>query len=260
MDDSAPQFDTAILRKAGLTDSQAKGYLALVEHGELSPAELATNTGESRTNGYMIADKLVELGLATKKDKPRLLYEANHPSALETLAEKRRRVVMRNEQEVKQGISPLIELFYAHTEQPGTYTLQGVDGIKTVLRDILATKDSVYLVRTRADSSTGIPYEYFVDYRQKRADLGIHTYALTPKTPRAVESAKDDEAQLFHRTWFNSESYTAPVEIDVYGNKVALISYGGTQMATVIQSPLIAEAMRQLIIFMQQLLDNQADS
>ena len=259
MEDTSPQFDTTILRKAGLTESQAKGYLALIGHGTLSPVELAETTGESRTNGYMICEKLASLGLATKKEGKKALFVPAHPSALEALAEKRRKILVRNEQEVKQGLSPLIDLFYTHTEQPGTRVLQGSDGIKTILQEILEAKHDVYFIRTRADISTDIPYEYFAKYREKRAELGIHTYALTPKTPRAVESSEHDEELLFHRTWFEPEAYTAPVEIDVYGDKVALISYGETQMATIIQSPPVAEAMRQLILLMRQLLVNRDD-
>ena len=52
------KFDTNILQKAGLTESQAKGYLALIKNGALSPVELAKKTDESRTNGYMICEKL----------------------------------------------------------------------------------------------------------------------------------------------------------------------------------------------------------
>ena len=51
-----------IIRKAGLTESQAKGYLALIEHGMLTPTELADHTSESRTNAYMICEKLEKLG------------------------------------------------------------------------------------------------------------------------------------------------------------------------------------------------------
>ena len=58
---------TAALLKLGLTASQANGYLALVEHGSLSPVELAAHTSESRTNGYQICDKLEALGLRARK-------------------------------------------------------------------------------------------------------------------------------------------------------------------------------------------------
>lgn len=258
MDTSPPLFDTSILRKAGLTESQAKGYLALIENGALTPVELAEKTGESRTNGYAIADKLVDLGLATKKDGTRAVYTANHPSALEALAEKRRKVVIRSEQEVKQGISPLIDLFYAHTEQPGTRVIQGIDGIKSVYEDTLRCHNKeIYLLRTTADE-VDLGLNYLDDYRMRRASAGIHTYALTPdvEIARRHRDSGEDESMLFHRTMLPTEAYTAPVEIDVYDDKVALIAYGETQMATVITSPLIAEAMRQLFIMLQH---NPAD-
>lgn len=255
-------MDTSLLRKAGLTESQAKGYLALVEYGSLTPTELAKKTGESRTNGYAIADKLVSYGLAAKKDNDkRAEYIATHPSALETLAEKRRKVLVRNEQEVKQGLSPLIDMFYRFRDEPGARTLQGIEGIKEVYEDTLREKDNIYLLRTTADISD--LSEMFLDnYREDRAKAGIHTYALTPNTDIARKHAMsgEDEKLLFHRTFVPQDSYTAPVEIDVYGNKVAFISFGETQMATIIQSPAIAEAMRQLIKLVSTGLQEHSDT
>ncbi len=241
----------AILHKAGLTDSQARGYMALVESGALTPVDLADKTGESRTNGYMICEKLEKLGLATKKEstdqRKKLLYAPTHPSALEALAEKRRKVVIRNEQEVKQGILPLIDLFYVSNELPGTRTLQGIDGIKEVYDDTLRAHKDIYLIRSSADVAD-LGRDYLDNYRRKRAQSGINTYALTPMTELALQHLKsgEDEAMLFHRTFLPEGFYTAPVEIDIYGNKVALIAFGETQMATIVDSHPIAEAFRQL--------------
>lgn len=241
-------FDTTILRKAGLTESQAKGYLALIEHGKLTPAELADKTGESRTNGYMICEKLESLGLASKKSGNKAHYSPNHPSALETLAERRRKVLVRNELEVKQSLSPLIDMFYSFREEPSTRVLQGLDGIKTVYDDTLRVNDkAIYFLRSVADGPT-LGDEYFKTYRQRRTDAGIDTYALTPMTTVSHQHviSGDDVKMRVHRTPLPAAAYTAPVEIDVYGNKVALINFGETQMATIITSPPIAEAMRQL--------------
>lgn len=259
MDDKTPTLtnesspDTAILRKAGLTESQAKGYLALIEYGELSPAELAEKTNENRTNGYMICDKLEKLGLATKKEsagqRKKTLYTPNHPSALETLAEKRRKAIQRAETEVKQGIDPLIDMFYAATEMPGARTLQGIDGIKEVYADTLKSTDkTIHLLRTTADGPT-LGHDYYNDYRKKRAVAGISTYALTPMTEISYQHVKsgEDEKLLYFRTPIPLDSYTAPVEIDVYGNRVAFIAFGDTQMATIIDSRPIADAMRQIL-------------
>lgn len=239
-------MDIEILRKAGLTESQAKAYIALIENGPLSPGELARETGESRTNSYALTDKLVSLNLAQKLDTKKAAYKPTHPSNIALLAERRRKAVVRNEQAVQNNLDSLIQFFYQHSEAPGARTLEGIEAIKHVYEDTLATKQDIYLLRTTADiPSLG---EGFLDtYRQKRAALAITTHALTPQSPEGRKNMSDDEKFLFHRTWLPKNSYSAPVEIDVYGNKVALIAFGGTQMATIIDSPLIAEAMRQIL-------------
>lgn len=262
MDDQTTAETTStidIIRKAGLTESQARGYLALIEHGALTPAELSDRTGETRTNAYMICEKLEKLGLAAKKDVKKATYTPNHPSTLETLAEKRRKALVRNEQEVKNNLSSLIDLFYATNELPGARTLQGIDGIKEVYRDTLREKHDIYLLRTTADTPN-LGMEYLDSYRHARTESGITTYALTPRTEIGMQHQQsgEDEKMLFHRTFLPDNSYTAPVEIDVYGNKVALIAYGETQMATILTSPPIAEAMRQVLYLLTSKLQEES--
>ena len=254
-------MDTTLLRKAGLTESQAKGYLALIEHGDLTPVELAEKTGESRTNGYAICEKLEKLGLATKKDGPKAAYTPAHPAALEVLAEKRRKVLMRNEQEVKGGLSPLIDMYYRFRETPGARTLQGTDGIREVFADVIRTGADVYFIRTPADIQT-LPDEFFWQHQKDRTAAGITTFALTPLSDHAkqgVLSGRDQE-NAFHRTFYPPEAYTEPVEIQIYGDKLAFIAYGETQMATIVHSPPIAAAMRQMLILLATGLQEYSDT
>ena len=46
------------------------------------------------------------------------------------------------------------------------------------------------------------------------------------------------------------EDYDAPAEIWAYGDKVAFCTYGETQISTIITSPAIAEAVRQILKIM----------
>lgn len=242
-------MDKEILKKAGLTDSQAKGYIALVQESELSPAELALKINESRTNTYAIIDKLINYGLISKKEdiKYGAKYKANHPSALETLAENRRKILVRNEQTVKDSLGEFIDYFYKFSEEPGARILQGIEGIKTIYEDTLKDKEDIYLIRTRADVQL-LGEDFYIDYRKKRAAAGIITYSITPLSPEGKAHVKEgfDKQNLYSRTFIPDDIYTAPVEIDIYGNKVAFISFGNTQMATLIESPAISMAMRQL--------------
>jgi sugar-specific transcriptional regulator TrmB len=241
-------MDTTILRKAGLTESQAKGYLALIEHGSLTPAELAAETGETRTNAYAICDKLVQLGLATKREGKKTVYVASHPSALEALAEKRRRIIISSERAIKDNISLLIDMFYAATEVPSARTLPGLDGIKQLHADTLSATSDIYFLRTPADD-VDMGVDYFDTYRSARAAKGITTHTISPALTDSIARyvSGSDTAYKVLRTFIPPGAYTAPVEINVYDNKATFIAYGETQMATIIDSPPIAQAIRQIL-------------
>ena len=247
--------DLDILKKAGLSEAQAVVYNCLLQNGALTPTELADYTKQSRENCYAVAKRLVELGIIEETEDKKKKYRVLNPSALETLVEKRRKVMVKNEKFVKENLSSLLDIFYANNEMPGARTLEGLEGIKEAHNDVLRTRKDVYLLRTRADIVLGDDKEtepYLRYYRDQLPILGINTYALTPVSKEGIQNAKTgrDKAVLFHRTWMPEEDYTSPMEIMVYGDKVALIAFGETQMATIVTSPIIAEAMRQILKIM----------
>lgn len=244
-----------ILKKAGLSEAQAKVYNCLLANGTLTPVEIGEKTGQSRENSYMVAKRLVELGLIEQTEDKKTKYRVLNPSALEVLAEKRRKIMAKNEKYVKDNLSSLLDIFYANNEMPGARTLEGIEGIKEVYRDNLRVKKDLYFLRTQADIVLGDDDDmdsFIRQYRDQRSLLGIHTYALTPmvKVEKRIARSGRDETLKFHRVWMPDDDYTAPVEIQAYGDKVALIAFGETQMATVITSPVIAESIRQILKIM----------
>lgn len=245
-----------ILKKAGLSEAQIAVYACLLENGTMSPTELAKITGQSRENCYAITKKLVSLNLIEQTNSRKASFRALNPSNLEVLAEKRRRIVAKNEKYVKDNISSLLDIFYANNEMPGARTLEGIEGVKEVFRDNLRVKKDIYFIRTTADKVlSGEKADHFLhNYRDQLPLLGIHTYALTPVNREAIKKVKTgrDEAINFHRTWMPEDDYTAPVEIQAYGDKIAMIAFGETEMATIITSPVIAEAIRQILKLMMK--------
>ena len=242
-----------ILKKAGLSDPQAEVYNCLLTNGAMTPTELGKNTNQSRENCYAIIKKLVDLELVEQTKDKKTTYRVLNPTNLEVLAERRRKVAAKNEKMIKENISALIDIFYANNELPGSRTLEGIEGLKDVYNDVIATKKDVYIMRNTADRTFWHSKEEYHDFlarhREQRAISGIHTYSLTPVNPHSIKNSKSgkDEASNYHRTWISPSDYTAPVEIQVYGDKVALISFGETIMSTIITSPAIAEAMRQIL-------------
>jgi sugar-specific transcriptional regulator TrmB len=224
---------------------QALVYLNLIEKGELTPPEVAQITGESRPNSYMILRRLEELELIERgKNSKKISYQALNPIALERLAENKRLETTKIEQQIKQSMPQMLSYFYSFTEKPGIRLLQGLDGLKEIYDDTLRTKSTIYFIRTPQEVKV-LGEDFFQQYRKRRAELGITTYALTGGPPTLRRSINDDINKVI-RTWINPEDYTAAVEINVYGDKVAYLVYGDEIMGVIIQSAHIAESMRQI--------------
>lgn len=246
-----------LLQEIGLNPTQAQTYLVLVESGSLTASAIADKIGQQRTTVYMALQSLERLGLAELTPGTKVkAYQATNPIALEKLSEERRRAVLETEHKIKQNLPAMLSYYYSFTERPGVRMVEGVEGLKEIYRDTLRAKQDIYLLRTTADVPS-LSLEYLDKYREKRAKLGINTYALTPDTPIAHQNQTSgaDQTMLFHRTMLPAHAYTAPVEVDVYGNKTAFMMFGEDIMGVIVDSPALAEAMRQVFGLLRQQLD-----
>lgn len=235
-----------LLQEIGLSRSQAITYLRLIEKGELTPPDVAKLTGESRSNSYMILQRLEELGLVEKVENlKKTTYQPLNPVALEQLAEERRKKTTQIEGQIKQAMPSMLSYYFSFTEKPGIRLLQGEAGLKEIYTDTLRTKQDIYFLRTPTEVQI-LGDEFFLRYKERRSKLGIKTFAYTKKTPFAQKLSKDDAKNNMVRTWISEDDYTAPVEINVYGDKVAFLAFGGDVMGVIIQNPHIAESMRQV--------------
>lgn len=245
-------MNVQLLIQLGLNKTQAKAYLTLVQFGSLTPPELAKKTGETRTNAYTVLDRLVELGLAKKHDiAKKLQYRPENPIALEKLAQQGRDEALERERLVKGSMATLLNYFYTYSEQPGVRFYQGKDGIEAIYKDQLRTKQPLYIVRSWKDRDffgKGV----FNVWRKRPAAHGIPTIMLSPDVEDANNDPELDKKLLWSRTWMRKEDYTAPVEWDIYGDKVSIISFGEEAIGMIIESPQIAEAMRQMFKLMDR--------
>jgi sugar-specific transcriptional regulator TrmB len=241
-----------LLEDIGLSKSQAKVYLRLIEKGELTPPEVAKLTGETRSNAYMILQKLEGLGLIEKIEQTKkVAYQPLNPVALEKLVEDRRKESVMTENKIKQAMPQMLSYFYTFTEKPGIRLLQGEEGLKEIYTDTLRSKEDIYFLRTPSEVKV-LGDDFFMRYKKKRADLGIKTYAFTKPTAFSRLLAADDKKNNMIRTWIDEDEYDAPVEINVYGDKVAFLAFGEEVMGVIIQNKPIADSMRQLLTMLRK--------
>lgn len=235
------------LSAAGLNETESKCYIALLEKPAWKPSELAIHIQESRTNCYKVLDKLVEYGLAKKFDKAKKLhYSAASPARLSELAREQRKAFEKSEQQLALSAEYLFAKYIKVNEQPGVQFFQGKKELKQIYLDQINCGETIYIIRP--DYNMDIyDFDFMSDIRHLARKAGIQRFAITPDREKAPQNYKvSDPYMLLTRTWMPHDSYTAPVEWNVYGNKLAIMSFGNEAMGMIIESPQIAEAFRQL--------------
>jgi sugar-specific transcriptional regulator TrmB len=235
------------LSAAGLNETEAKCYTALLELKDATPAGLAKIVKESRTNCYKILDKLVEAGLAERFDKDKKLhYRADNPAQLLELARQRRDSLDKAERALENNAQQLFNSYYLVNEQPGVRYYKGRDELKEIYLDQIKTREPIYIIRPDYNMDA-FDFDYMSGIRHMARKAGIKRYAITPDRPKAPKNYKEsDPYMILERTWLAAGDYTAPVEWNAYGNKLAIMSFGNEVIGTIIESPQIAEAFKQL--------------
>lgn len=240
-------MDIEILTQAGLSEVQAKIYLYLVKYGQSTPTEVAKGISENRTTVYSALERLVKLGIVTQKDRGKIsAYTPNHPSVLESIVEKRLRSVARQSRNLESNLPSLINYYNEHQYQPGVTTFYGQEGIELIRKKVLNTKQTVYFIRSPYDEKAD--KDSLEKFKKARVAAGISSENITPSE---YTNYSDEEARKWGltRTFLPPDEYHSPVQIEIFGDNVAFMNYNREGMSTLIESPEIAEAMRQFFLF-----------
>jgi sugar-specific transcriptional regulator TrmB len=240
-------MDANILIQAGLSEIQAKIYLYLIEHGQQTPSEIASGIEENRTTVYSALEKLEKLAIVSKKDRGKIsAYTPNHPSVLESLAEKRLRSVARQAKNLESNLPSMINFFNEHQSEPGVTTFYGKEGTQKIWDKIISAKQPFYFIRSRYDRLAD--HDALEDFKKRRVAAKIEANNITSFDFSKLDNKKAKKI-LIDRTVLPGSEYDSPIEIDIFGDNVAFINYSKDGMSTLIESPEIADAMRQVFLF-----------
>ena len=153
-------MDSAIFQELGLTEAEAKVYLALLELGPSLAGSISRKTGIHRRNIYDITERLIKKGLIGYILKNnRRLFEASNPERLKEILKEKEKIVEDN-------LSFLQGLYSKTKEKQETNFYKGKEGLKTVFQDQLNYKEILVLGASK-DASEVLPF-YFKWYDESR--------------------------------------------------------------------------------------------
>lgn len=238
---------TTRLEQLGLTRKHASVYIALLELGGGTALEIAKKTQIKRTTIYNLLPELIGMGIITKtKIKKKTIY----------LAESPRNLVLNAEHKVDKAkeLLPELEAIYnLFPYKPRITFYEGEAGMKIIYEDTLNSLKSgdVLLSFTGLeDFTTLMPKEYYRDYVARRIAQKIFLRVIVPDSQMARAWQKEARKTLREVKIISGTHYAFDGDIEIYKNKVAIISYKENFIGIIVESKEIANMLRTAFTLM----------
>ncbi|MFC1598760.1 TrmB family transcriptional regulator [Patescibacteria group bacterium] len=227
------------LQSLGLNEKEAKVYLASLELGLTTIQNIAKKAGVKRSTVYEIIETLITQNLFTviPKGKKRYFLAAEPTRLTELITQKQKALEqMMPELEALSKVSPI---------KPKIRFYEGEEGIKTVYADTIKEgQDILAFVSVSAAYKSPVIDYLTKQYVRQRSEHKIMAKVIAPDSEIAKTYKKRDDKEYRQSKLISEKDYPFSIEINVYGNKVAFISYNAEElMAVIIESKEIAKTM-----------------
>ena len=132
------------LQKIGLSEKEARVYLATLELGPKSAQEISRHTGINRATCYTILESLIDLGFISQIEGDRgKIFSAEDPSNILNLLESQEKAIKKRKKEISTFVPDLMALYNKAGSKPRIRYLEGVNGIREIQKpDAIAEKAS----------------------------------------------------------------------------------------------------------------------
>lgn len=232
-----------ILQKFGLSQSEAKAYLALIELGSSLAGDITKKANINRSNCYDALQRLIERGLVSYVIKAnRKYFQPETPLKFLELVKEEENQLKNKETEIKEVIPRLIEKSKISAEKPEATMYKGKKGIKSIFEDILKYKEY------NAFGSSGRFKEFlghfFTQFQKRVKENKIKCKLIEPEKVRGTDIVAHAE------TRFLPNEYITLISTIVYGNKVAIISWIDNPIGFLLDDKQTADSYRTYFRFM----------
>ncbi len=196
------------LKALGLSETEAKTYLALLELGSGSVASITHRAEITRTLGYHSLDRLIELGLVGQKSNTHPAeFHVKHPKKIFDYLEKEKTTWI-TRIEYARNLLPKLESSYTMLQHPFLSQHIGKDRVLELYRTLYTNNTSLISLFNPTFSDPELLGELSEIKTIGYKDTHFCCVFDTPEARQAVSTIQNQ--MLFH--WIN----TSNVHIDVY--------------------------------------------
>lgn len=218
------------LQHIGLTITEAKLYVMLLELGKAQAGILSRKTGIHRRSVYDALDRLIEKGLVSYiKENDKRYYMPTDPKRVQEIIDAQKNEVY--------DIMPALQArFMEQAGKQETLFYRGVEGIKTIFEDQIRDGKEVYIIGASHQAKELLKY-YLPHYTDKRVKKKIKLHAL-------YTGEKHTIAVPLAQVRYLPASFASLVSTSIYGDKVAIVVWMQEPVGILIKQPEVAKAFK----------------
>ncbi|MFA4995930.1 MAG: helix-turn-helix domain-containing protein [Patescibacteria group bacterium] len=228
------------LANFGLRPLEAAVYLTILKLGQSTVGKISQESSIQRTFVYDLLHELQEKGLVSCAE----VRGVKNFSAISFASFKR---LQENKVKRFESILPELLLFEKSVgDRPKITMYEGRDGLAAAQYDTLQFPNSEISAYAAAE---GLYYDepgFAKNYIKERVKNNIRVRAICPDSELLRPYVERNKAELRISRTVPAGQFPFTNEIDIYGNKVAILSYTGELLAVIIESESVARTQRMI--------------
>jgi HTH-type transcriptional regulator, sugar sensing transcriptional regulator len=250
-----------VLKKVGFNKKETRVYLALLELGSQPASVIGKKAGINRSTTYLILDGLIAKGFVNQYVRADVKYfTAADPQVIaQTLEHEENRL-----HESKETLIERLPDFYALTNplsvKPKVRFYEGEEGVKQAMEDTLTATETLLSwdsMDSWLNSTPGLQ-KFIREYGMRRVAKKVPVNVIALDTPTAKKYLLNEyppmqggiisqKGTLLKVKWAPKDTLYFNNEINIYDNKVSIISLGQNELFGIImESKEIAQIHRSI--------------
>ena len=237
------------LQDIGLSEKEAKVYLAALEIGRATADQLGKQAKIVRSTTYVQIESLMKKGLMSTYEEGKKTYFApESPELLKRLLTKQRDEIGTRERDLTNLLPDLLRQFDGAGERPAVRFFVGKEGVTSAREEILTTKEKkIFAIFSPYHLSKIYSPSYLDDFSNRRKNLGIHSKAIYLHKEYYEQAGLDS---LTERRFLRPGIFSLTIEIDIFDDKVVIFPLEGKLFGMLIESKQISSSMKTIFNFL----------
>ncbi len=235
------------LQDLGLSEKEARVYLAALEIGQATADQLAKHAKIKRPTTYVQLESLMKMGLmSTYEEGKKTMFAPESPELLKKIFDAKKREFESRENDLATILPELTKKFEGAGERPIVRFFDGKEGVARMRDSLLALPSGTELKFIYCHDALANVYseKERYDHAQKRSAKGIYLKAIY--TRKDGPFSGDDIVEFTERRFIPYDRMPIHSDIYIYNNTVAIMALQGKVFGVAIESKEITQSVSTL--------------